>query len=163
MKRIVLLVITVLASVVVNAQPGGGGGGMGGPGMGGPGMMPGMEGSSFSMQDPAEQAQKFVDKMKDSLQIDDKQEKTLVKLYTNHFTKLQTLKAQISDLEKYTEQRLTTEILTQEQAEKWKTMKKSMRGRSGRDGNSQNSGNSEGNFNGFPGGMPPMGPGGPGM
>jgi len=88
----------------------------------------GMGGSQgITISDPAVQAQEFVDKIKDELQLSEKQQKTLVKLYTNHYSKLQTLKAEISDLEKYTEQRLTSEVLTQEQATQWKEVKKKVK------------------------------------
>ncbi len=139
-----MLAASLLLTTAVFAQPGGG--------FGGPrGMMGGAQ-QGVTISDPAVQAQEFVDKIKDELNLTEKQQKTLVKLYTNHFGKLQTLKAQISDLERYTEQRLTLEILTPEQATEWKEVKKKV-GTGGGDDESRRGG--RGDF--MPGMMPPPG------
>lgn len=140
MKRILLFAAFILMATAAVAQPSGG---FGGPP---PGMM---GGQGVTISDPAVQAQEFVDKIKDELQLSEKQQKTLVKLYTNHFSKLQTLKAQISDLERYTEQRLSTEVLTQEQATQWKEVKKKL----GQGDDDSSQGGRRGNF--MPGMMPP--------
>lgn len=146
MKKILMFAASLFMATAVFAQPGGGG--FGGPpqGFG--------QSQGVTISDPAEQAKEFVASIKDDLKLSDKQEKSLVKLYTNHFSKLQTLKAQISDLEKYTEQRLTTEILTTEQATEWKEVKKKVK-----IGSSDDSTRGSGNFDGFMPGMmpPPMG------